>query len=94
MWEVEENDVSINLHYNGRVQTDLENLENSGISKCLREVRENLKNSGNFVWCNYFDFVQTLIGVSHVLTSFVDHFVIFVLILIVLYFHNAATILP
>ena len=29
---------------------------------------------------NYFDFVQLLIGVSHALTSFVDLFVIFVLI--------------
>ena len=38
------------------------------------------KTQGILFECNYFDFVQTLIEASHVLTSFLDHFVIFVLI--------------
>ena len=44
------------------------------------------KAQGNLFECNYFDFVQTLIGVSHVLTFFFGHFVIFVLIVCIFIF--------
>ena len=44
------------------------------------------KTQGILFECNYFGFVQTLIGVSHVHTSFFDHFVIFVLIVCIFIF--------
>ena len=84
--------LEIKLQTENKFQNEFKNIFMSYIQSSdrpgkLRELANTSGKSGK-TWktpgilfeCNYFDFVQTLIGISHVLTSFVDHFVIFLLI--------------
>lgn len=52
------------------------------------------KTQGILLEGNYFDFAGMLIEIRHVVTSLFDDFIIFVVKVCILYFHNAATIVP
>ena len=71
-----------------------ETQKTQGISNTSGKSETTRKTQGILFEGNYFDFAGMLIEIRHVVTSLFDDFVIFVVKVCILYFHNAATIVP